>query len=57
MLSSVNESLNEVLNRNNEMMLRYLLGNTKISPIVTKYIKKTMEDYGDFLIDNPKQLT
>ena len=50
-------TLNEELNRNDDkMMLRYLLGNTQISPVVAKYLRKTME-LRDFLIDSPKQLT
>ena len=38
-----------------KMMLRYLLGNTEIAPIVAKYLRKTME-LREFLIDRPKQL-
>ena len=57
MLSTVEEKLNEQLNRNDEMkMMRYLLGNKELSPIVAKYLKQTME-LGDFLIDSPKQLS
>ena len=57
MYSSVEEKLNEELNRNDvEMMIRYLLGNTQISTIVAKYLRKTME-LRDFLMDKPRQLT
>lgn len=57
MLSTVEEKLNEQLNRNDEMkMMRYLLGNKELSPIVAKYLKQTME-LRDFLIDSPKQLS
>ena len=55
--SSVEEKLNEELNRDDiEMMIRYLLGNTQISTIVAKYQRKTME-LRDFLMDKPRQLT
>ena len=48
---------NEQLDINDEMkMMRYLLGNTELSPLVAKYLNKTME-IRDFLIDNPKQLS
>ena len=57
MFDTVAGTLNDELNRNDdEMMLRYLLGNTQISPVIAKYLRKTME-LRDFLIDNPKQLT
>ena len=57
MLETVVGTINEELNRNDdELMMRYLLGNTQISPVVAKYLKKTME-LRDFLIENPKQLT
>ena len=56
MLATVQEKLNEQLDRHeDETMMKYLLGNTEISPIVAKYLKKTME-LRDFLIENPKQL-
>ena len=56
LLNSVRGILNENLNRNDDkVMLRYLLGNTQISPIVSKYLRKSME-LRDFLIENPKQL-
>ena len=46
----------EQIDRNdNGVMLRYLLGNTEIAPVVAKYLRKTME-LRDFLIDNPRQL-
>ena len=49
-------TLNENLNRSDDkIMLRYLLGNTQISPIVSKYLRKSME-LRDFLIESPKQL-
>ena len=57
LLNSVRGLLNENINRNDDkVMLRYLLGNTQISPIVSKYLRKSME-LRDFLIENPKQLT
>ena len=57
MLSNVQDKLNEQLDINDEMkMMRYLLGNTELSPLVAKYLNKTME-IRDFLIDNPKQLS
>ena len=57
MLEAVGEELSEELDRNNdEIMLRYLLGNIQISPIVSKYLRKTME-LRDLLIEKPKQLT
>ena len=56
MLVTAEEKLNEQLTRHeDETMMKYLLGNTKISPIVAKYLRKTME-LRDFLIDRPKQL-
>ena len=56
MLLSVEEKLNERLDRNEEeTMMKYLLGNTELSPIVAKYLKKTMK-LRDFLIDSPRQL-
>ena len=57
MLEAVREELSEELDRNNdEVTLRYLLGNIQISPIVSKYLRKTME-LRDLLIEKPKQLT
>ena len=57
LLISVEKILkNERLRRaDDKMMLRYLLGNTEIAPIVAKYLRKTME-LREFLIDRPKQL-
>ena len=56
-LETFREKLSEELDRNNdEVMLRYLLGNIQISPIVSKYLRKTME-LRDLLIEKPKQLT
>ena len=56
MLEAEREELSEELDRNNdEIMLRYL-GNIQISPIVSKYLRKTME-LRDLLIEKPKQLT
>ena len=50
-------SSNEQLDRHeDETMMKFLLGNTEISPIVAKYLKKTME-LRDFLVDSPKQLS
>ena len=57
MLEAVREELSEELDRNDdEPILRYLLGNIQISPIVSKYLRKTME-LRDLLIEKPKQLT
>ena len=56
MIDTVVGTLNEELNRNDdEMVLRYLLGNTQISPVVAKYLRRSIE-LRDFLIDSPKQL-
>ena len=50
------EKLNDQLNgRDKKTMMRYLLGNTEISPIVAKYLRKTME-LRDFLVDRPREL-
>ena len=40
----------------NTTMLKYLLGNIEIAPIVAKYLKKTME-LRNFLIDSPKRVS
>ena len=38
------QTLNEEINRNDDRtMLGYLLGNTQISPIVAKHLRKSME--------------
>ena len=56
MLVTAEEKLNQQLMRHeDETMLKYLLGNTEISPTVAKYLRKTME-LRNFLIDRPKQL-
>ena len=46
---------NAIKRMDTKMMLKYLLGNTEIAPIVAKYITKTLE-LRKFLIDNPKRL-
>ena len=57
LLSTVDEKLKEQRLRgaDRKIMLKYLLGNTDIAPIVAKYLRKTME-LREFLIDSPKQL-
>ena len=58
LLNSVEEKLNvELMIRTDKIvMLKYLLGNVEISPLVAKYITKTME-LRNFLMNNPKRLT
>ena len=58
LLNSVEEKLNvELMIRTDKIvMLKYLLGNIEISPLVAKYITKTME-LRNFLMNNPKRLT
>ena len=57
LFNAVEEKLNDVdfkiFERNT--MLKYLLGNVEIAPLVAKYLCKTME-LRKFLIDNPKRL-
>ena len=49
LVNTVVQTLNEEINRNDDRsMFGYLLGNTQISPIVAKHLRKSME--------NPKQL-
>ena len=56
LVDTVVQTLNEEINRNDDRtMFGYLLGNTQISPIVAKHLRKSME-LRDFLIENPKQL-
>ena len=56
LVNTVVQTLNEEINRNDDRsMFGYLLGNTQISPIVAKHLRKSME-LRDFLIENPKQL-
>ena len=58
LLNSVEEKLNvELMIRTDKIvMLKYLLGNIEISPLVAKYITKTME-LRNFLMNNPKRVT
>ena len=54
--NTVVQTSNEEINRNGDRtMFGYLLGNTQISPIVAKHLRKSME-LRDSLIENPKQL-
>ena len=46
---------NNQLDSRDEITMRYLLGCTEISLIVTKYLQKTME-LRDFLVDRPREL-
>ena len=57
LLDTVEETLkNENLERNDsKIMIKYLLGNTEIAPVVAKYLNKTLE-LRDFLLEDPKQL-
>ena len=57
LLNTVQEKLKDesMENFDNKTMLKYLLGNIEIAPIVAKYLSKTLE-LRDFLIDSPKRL-
>ena len=57
-LNSVGEKLKveSMVRTDKIVMLKYLLGNIEISPLVAKYITKTME-LRNFLMNNPKRLT
>jgi hypothetical protein len=56
-LKSVQEKLKEVKieKLDDKTLLKYLLGNIKIAPIVAKYLKRTME-LRNFLIDSPRRI-
>ena len=56
-LKSVQEKLKEVKveNLDDKSLLKYLLGNIEIAPIVAKYLKRTME-LRNFLIDCPRHI-
>ena len=57
LLDKVEEILRDepLVRTDNQLMMRYLLGNTKIAPIVAKYLNKTLK-IRDFLIENPRHL-
>jgi len=57
LLNTVQEKLKDVswANFDSKTMLKYLLGNIEIAPIVAKYLCKTME-LRNFLIGRPKRL-
>ena len=56
LLITAEEKLNIQINGcEDDILMGYLLGNTEISPIVAKYLRKSTE-LRDFLIDRPKQL-
>ena len=57
LLDKVEEILSDepLVRTDNQLMMRYLLGNTKIAPIVAKYLNKTKK-IRDFLIENPRRL-
>ena len=45
-----------MVRKDKTVMLKYLLVNIEISPLVAKYITKTME-LRNFLMNNPKRVT
>ena len=57
LLDTVEEKLKDklMIRTDTKIMLKYLLGNTEIAPLVAKYVTKTLE-LQNFLIDNPKRL-
>ena len=57
LLNTVEEKLKDELmvRTDTKIMLKYLLGNTEIAPLVAKYVTKTLE-LRNFLIDSPKRL-
>ena len=57
LFNAVEEKLNDVDFKSFERntMLKYLLGNVEIAPLVAKYLCKTLE-LRKFLVDNPKRL-
>jgi len=58
LLNTVEEKLKDesMVRTDRKMMLKYLLGNTEIAPLVAKYVTKTLE-LRSFLINNPRRLT
>ena len=56
LLDKVEEILRDepLVRTDNQLMMRYLLGNTEIAPIVAKYLNKTQK-IRDFLIENPRR--
>ena len=54
LLDKVEEKLRDesLVRTDAQMMIRYLLGNIEISPIVARYLTKTLK-IRDFLIKNP----
>ena len=57
LLDKVEEKLRDesLVRTDAQMMMRYLLGNTEIAPMVAKYLTKTLK-IRDFLIENPRRL-
>ena len=57
LLNTVQEKLKDVSwgNFDSKTMMKYLLGNIEIAPIVAKYLCKTLE-LRNFLVDSPKRL-
>ena len=57
LLDNVEEKLRDepLVRTDGQVMIKYLLGNTEISPMVAKYLNKTLK-LRDFLIEKPKQL-
>ena len=57
LLDKVEEILRSepLVRTDNQLMMRYLLGNTEIAPIVAKYLNRTLK-IRDFLIEYPKRL-
>ena len=57
LLENVEEKLRNkpLVRTDGQVMMRYLLGNTEISPMVAKYMNKTLKQKV-FLIEKPKQL-
>ena len=57
LLCNLEEKLRDerLVTTNAQLMMRYLLGNTEIAPMVAKYLTKTLK-LRDFLIEKPKRL-
>ena len=57
LLDKVEEKLRDVslVRTDAQMMMRYLLGNTEIAPMVAKYLTKTLKIRA-FLSENPRHL-
>ena len=57
LLDNVEEKLRDepLVRTDAQVMIRYLLGNTEIAPMIAKYLTKTFK-LRDFLIEKPKQL-